>query len=43
MTVSRGRVRRWQCTQCGKYITEGAIKYSYNFDEHPYSIVVEEI
>lgn len=38
-----GLKQKWHCTLCGHYMTEDAHKrYTYNFDEHPYTIVVVE-
>lgn len=44
MTRSRGLCKKWHCTSCGAYVTEGANKpkYMYDFSEHPYTIVVVE-
>ena len=38
MTVGRGRVKRWQCQDCGHYMTEGANEVTYN-THNEYTVV----
>ena len=42
-----GEKQKWHCTCCGHYMTQDSHKpnssrYTYNFSDHPYTIVVVE-
>jgi uncharacterized Zn finger protein len=38
-----GKKQKYHCIECGHYQTENSHKrYTYNFEDHPYTIVVVE-